>query len=225
MDVSIIIPTLDEAAILERTLSEVSGYFPHELIVTDGGSRDATLDIARKFTSRIVQSRPGRALQMNAAAREATGALLLFLHADSRIDGTSYAKMVEVMENVRLVGGAFSLAIESDDYFLQMISALATLRARYFLLVYGDQAIFVRKAIFKDMGGFPSLPICEDLEFYRQLKKTGPVILLNEKAYTSGRRWVTEGVFLTTARNILIATLFLMGFPPRILSKWYVVIR
>ncbi len=225
MKISVIIPTLDESALLEQTLAAMRRCSPHELIVSDGGSRDGTREIAEKYASKVIVGPSGRAAQMNAGAAAATGDLVLFLHADSRIDRESYGKMVRVMSDKNKAGGAFSLAIESDDLALQMISAFATLRARYLNLVYGDQAIFVRTSVFREMGGFSSLPICEDLDFFRRLRKQGSVVLLEEKAYTSGRRWLSEGIVFTTCRNILIAALFLLGFPPRILGKWYMAIR
>jgi len=223
--VSVIIPALNEAAALPASLKAVHALRPHEVIVADGGSGDGTGDIARRTGCRVVTSPPGRAEQMNAGARAATGDLLLFLHADSRVSEKAFAKMLRVMQQGERVGGAFSLAIESDLWSLKMISALATLRSRFLHLVYGDQAMFVRAGAFHDVGGFPPLPICEDLEFFRRLKKHGPVILLREKTVTSARRWRTEGVFYTTARNIAILSLFLLGFSPRILSRWYLVIR
>ncbi|MDA0690983.1 MAG: TIGR04283 family arsenosugar biosynthesis glycosyltransferase [Nitrospinae bacterium] len=223
--ISVIIPTLNEALILNQTLTAINQHSPHEVIIADGGSQDDTLDIAKSFSLRIVNSPPGRALQMNAGARTATGELLLFLHADSQVDAKSYKKMVAVMKRGNSLGGAFSLAIESDKPSLRLISTLATLRSKYLHLVYGDQAIFVRTHVFREMGGVACLPICEDLDFFRRLQKKGPTVLLEEKTFTSARRWRTEGIVFTTLRNIVIAALFLLGFPPRILSKWYLVIR
>ena len=162
---------------------------------------------------------------MNVGARRATGDLLLFLHADSRLDVNSYQKMVRTMSLGNSVGGAFSLFIDDKGLSLKMISRLATLRARYLHLVYGDQAIFVRTPIFRDLGGFPAIPICEDLDFFRKLRRKGPVLLLAEKVVTSGRRWKTEGIVLTTGRNVLIAGLFLLGFSPKRLSQWYRAVR
>ena len=158
---------------------------------------------------------------MNAGAEEATGDLLLFLHADNRLEPESYRKMLECMENPEWVGGAFTLCIESDKWSINLITLLANIRSKYFGLAYGDQGFFVRKEVFKNMNGFSPIPICEDLDFYRRLRKNGSVILLKEKAYTSPRRWIKEGIVFTTARNILIATLFGLGFPPHTLSKWY----
>ena len=225
MKVSIIVPTLNEELVLEKTLTQFQQLSPHELIVSDGGSDDDTRNIAGRFSHRVITGSAGRALQMNSGANEATGDLLLFLHADSRIEPESYRKMLECMENPKWIGGAFTLCIESGKWSLKLIALLANIRSKYFGLAYGDQGFFVRKEVFKDMNGFSPLPICEDLDFYHRLRKKGPVILLKEKAHTSPRRWIKEGILFTTARNTLIAVLFGLGFPPHILTKWYLAIR
>ena len=225
MKVSIIVPTLNEELVLENTLTQIQQLSPHELIVSDGGSNDYTYRIADRFSHRVITGSAGRALQMNAGANEATGDLLLFLHADSRIEPESYRKMLEYMKNPKWIGGAFTLCIESGKWSLKLIALLANIRAKYFGVAYGDQGFFVRKEVFKDMNGFSPLPICEDLDFYYRLRKKGSVILLKEKAHTSPRRWINEGIFFTTVRNFIIAVLFGLGFPPHILTKWYLAIR
>ncbi|MDE0847525.1 MAG: TIGR04283 family arsenosugar biosynthesis glycosyltransferase [Nitrospinaceae bacterium] len=225
MKVSIIVPTLNEELVLEKTLTQFQQLSPHELIVSDGGSDDDTRNIAGRFSHRVITGSAGRALQMNVGADEATGDILLFLHADSRIEPESYRKMQQCMQNPKWIGGAFTLCIESGKWSLKLIALLANIRSKYFGLAYGDQGFFVRKEVFKDMNGFSPLPICEDLDFYHRLRKKGPVILLKEKAHTSPRRWIKEGILFTTARNTLIAVLFGLGFPPHILTKWYLAIR
>ncbi|HCK68051.1 MAG TPA: glycosyl transferase family 2 [Nitrospina sp.] len=225
MKVSIIVPTLNEELVLEKTLTQFQQLSPHELIVSDGGSDDDTRNIAGRFSHRVITGSAGRALQMNVGADEATGDILLFLHADSRIEPESYRKMLQCMQNPKWIGGAFTLCIESGKWSLKLIALLANIRSKYFGLAYGDQGFFVRKEVFKDMNGFSPLPICEDLDFYHRLRKKGPVILLKEKAHTSPRRWIKEGILFTTARNTLIAVLFGLGFPPHMLTKWYLAIR
>ena len=225
MKVSIIVPTLNEELVLENTLTHIQQLSPHELIVSDGGSNDYTYRIADRFSHRVITGSAGRALQMNAGANEATGDLLLFLHADSRIEPESYRKMLEYMKNPKWIGGAFTLCIESGKWSLKLIALLANIRSKYFGVAYGDQGFFVRKEVFKDMNGFSPIPICEDLDFYYRLRKKGSVILLKEKAHTSPRRWTNEGIFFTTVRNFIIAVLFGLGFPPHILTKWYLAIR
>jgi rSAM/selenodomain-associated transferase 2 len=225
LKVSIIVPTLNEELVLKKTLIQIQQLSPYELIVSDGGSTDNTKSIAQNLSHRVVTGSNSRAIQMNAGAKQATGDLLLFLHADNRLEPKGYQKMLKCMENPKWIGGAFTLCIESDKWSINLITLLANMRSRYFGLVYGDQGIFVRAEVFKNINGFSPIPICEDLDFYRRLKKKGPVHLLKEKVHTSPRRWIKEGVAFTTARNILIALLFELGFPPRTLTKWYLAIR
>tara|TARA_B100000029_G_scaffold491281_1_gene551238 strand:+ start:54 stop:731 length:678 start_codon:yes stop_codon:yes gene_type:complete len=225
LKISIIVPTLNEARFLNETLIKIQLLSPHELIISDGGSNDGTLKIAAKFTQHIIKGPAGRALQMNAGAQVATGDLLLFLHADSHIKPNSYQKMLDTMKNPKVIGGAFSLLIESSKWALQIINQFANLRSKYLGRAYGDQAFFVKKHIFQQMKGYTEFPICEDLDFYKRLKVFGSVVLLKEVVLTSPRRWVNDGIWLTTIKNIFIATLFELGFPPRILTKWYQAIR
>jgi rSAM/selenodomain-associated transferase 2 len=225
LKISIIVPTLNEAQGLTETLTQIQQLFPYEIVVSDGGSHDGTLGIAEEFTKHLVEGSAGRALQMNAGARVATGDIFLFLHADSCIKQASYEKMLHSLVNSEKIGGAFSLHIDSDKWSLRLIARLANLRSKYFGMAYGDQAFFVKNSTFQQMNGFADLPICEDIDFFKRLRKLGPVILLKEKVFTSSRRWLKEGVWNTTLRNILIATLFKLGFPPRILAKWYQDIR
>ena len=225
MKISIIVPTLNESRCLNEALVKIQQLSPYELIVSDGGSHDDTLKIAAKFTQHIIKGPAGRALQMNAGAQVATGDLLLFLHADSHIKPNSYQKMLDTMKNPKVIGGAFSLLIESSKWALQIINQFANLRSKYLGRAYGDQAFFVKKHIFQQMKGYTEFPICEDLDFYKRLKVFGSVVLLKEVVLTSPRRWVNDGIWLTTIKNIFIATLFELGFPPRILTKWYQAIR
>ena len=221
LKVSVIIPTYNESTALAETLTRLKPHQPFETIIGDGGSEDDTADIARRHGVAMIQSPLGRAVQMNAAAWEAQGDLLLFLHADSHVSPQSYQKMIETMGNESYLGGAFSLQIDSPLPALKRVARWANWRSRYLNLVYGDQGIFVRREIFKELKGYSPLPICEDLDFFRRLKKRGSVILLKEEAVTSPRRWLAEGVGFTTFRNIVIVTLFLIGFSPATLSRWY----
>ncbi len=225
MQISIIIPTFNEAQCLSETLAQIQQLSPHQVIVSDGGSNDNTVEIANKFTEYVIKGPSGRAPQMNAGAQIATGDIFLFLHADSRIEPASYNKMLHSMKDPEKIGGAFSLFIDSEKWSLKLITRLANIRSKYLGMAYGDQAFFVKSTIFHQMNGFVELPICEDIDFFKRLRKLGSVVLLKEKALTSPRRWTKEGIWFTTLRNILIATLFKLGFPPRILTKWYQIIR
>lgn len=221
LKISVIIPTYNESTVLRETLHRLEAHHPFETIIGDGGSEDDTVDIARERGVTVVQSQRGRAAQMNAAAGEAKGDLLLFLHADSYVNPRGYQEMVQTMFNGAYLGGAFGLEIDSPLPALKRIARWANWRSRYLSLVYGDQGIFVRRETFNELKGFSPLPICEDLDFFRRLKKRGSVVLLKEKAFTSPRRWLAEGIGFTTLRNIAIVSLFLMGFSPARLSRWY----
>lgn len=221
LKVSVIIPTYNESTVLSETLTRMQQHHPFEIIIGDGGSEDDTVTIARRHGVSVVPGMRGRAAQMNAAAGEAKGDLLLFLHADSYVDPPGYLKMIETMASRPYLGGAFSLQIDSPLPALKRISRWANWRSRYLNLVYGDQGIFVRREAFHKLQGFSSLPICEDLDFFRRLKKRGAVVLLKEKVFTSPRRWLAEGVGFTTLRNIAIVSLFIIGFSPATLSRWY----
>lgn len=225
MKVSVIIPTLNESSTLAATIAHVREFSPFEILVSDGGSTDNTVKIANLSGAHVLQCEKGRARQMNAAAQEAEGDLLLFLHADTSLDSAGYRKMCKSMDDNGIVGGAFSLQLDSDRTFFKVISCLATWRSRFLNLVYGDQAIFVRKKTFHEIGEFPNLQICEDLEFFRILVKNGKTVVLKEKAYTSTRRWLSGGTIFTTCRNVLIAIMFMIGFPPKTMARWYGVVR
>ena len=225
LKVSIIIPTLNEESCLGHTLEHIQQLSPYEVIISDGGSNDKTFEIAKNFTEKLGTGPTGRAVQMNTGARIATGDIFLFLHADSRIDPNSYEKMLFSMTHSEKIGGAFSLYIDSEKRNLRLIAWLANIRSKYLGMTYGDQAFFVSNQIFKKMNGFSEFPICEDIDFFKRLRKLGSVILLNEKVFTSPRRWNKEGVWFTTFRNILIAILFELRFPPSTLTKWYQIIR
>lgn len=222
---SVIVPAFNESRVIEKTLLQIQNFGPYEIIVSDGGSNDETRSIVERLGIKIVDAPRGRAAQMNAAAEAASGDVLWFLHADSIVELTGYDKMIQVMSSGEFIGGAFSLDIASSKRSLKFISAVATLRSKYLGLTYGDQGIFVQRKIFRRMDGYKNLPICEDLEFFQRLRREGRIAILDEKASTSARRWLAEGIVFATLRNWLIASLFIMGFPPKVLSRWYLAIR
>ena len=196
MKVSIIIPTLNEGLVLEKALTQIQQLSPHEVIVSDGGSTDNTCHIAQNFSHSLVIGSASRARQMNAAADKATGDLLLFLHADNRLEPESYRKMLEFMDNSKWIGGAFTLCIESNKWSINLITLLANIRSKYLGLAYGDQGFFVRKEVFKSMEGFSPIPICEDMEFYRRLRKKRISDLAKRKsAYVSKTLGQGRGCF------------------------------
>jgi rSAM/selenodomain-associated transferase 2 len=227
MKISLILPVLNEARFLSETLPLLSTLDQTEIIVVDGGSRDGSPEIARRYTPLVFSDGPGRGRQMNAGASRATGEVLLFLHADSRVDASALSTLREALSGADhvIVGGAFRLEIESKRFGIRLIAAGANFRSRWLGLAYGDQGIFVRSSVFRRLGGYPEIPLMEDVSFVRRLRKEGKMILLSNPVVTSPRRWEKEGLFFTTVRNWTLLTLYLMGASPRCLSRWYHPVR
>jgi len=218
--VSVVVPTLNEAAVLARTLEALPPGFA-EVIVADGGSTDATVAIAQAHGARVTVSPPGRGPQMNAGAAAAKGDVLLFLHADTVLPADAPARIAAALAETGAVAGAFLLGIESSDPRLAFIARAANLRTRLTRVPYGDQASFVRRAAFDAAGGFPDVPIMEDVELGRRLKRLGRIVVVPARVRTSARRWEREGVVRTTLRNAALVTLYLLGVHPRRLARWY----
>ena len=223
--ISIIIPTLNEAETIGNTLAALPVREDLERIVVDGGSSDLTVSLAQKAADKVLNCAPGRAVQMNAGAAVAQGEILLFLHADSFITLSGLDAMLTAMENPEVVGGAFRLGIDSTRAALHLIAAAANWRTRMTRIPYGDQGIFIRRAVFERFGGYPDLPIMEDLELGRRMKQNGRIVLLPQTILTSSRRWDREGALYTTLRNQLFVLLYYMGLPPIRLARWYRPVR
>ena len=224
MDISVVIPVLNEEKVIERNLRDLNKNLITETIVSDGGSNDDTVVIASRF-AKVVHSNPGRGAQMNFGAKAATCDILLFLHADTILPDQWRDRILSSMADEGVVGGAFSLSIDSDRLSHRIIAATANLRSRLTKLPYGDQGIFVKRSVFEKIGGFKDIPIMEDVDLMRRLKKSGKVIILDDKVKTLARRWEKEGVVYTTIRNWLLLTLFYMGVTPERLYKLYKAVR
>lgn len=219
--ISVIIPTLNEAHILATTLAGVREDENIEIIVADGGSSDDTMEVARTGNARSLQVPPCRAAQMNAGAREASGDLLLFLHADTRLP-TGWANLVrKELDKPGVAGGAFNLGLDENSRWSQIIEGLANMRSRWLHMPYGDQAIFIGSDLFHRMGGFAEMPIMEDFEFVRRLRKRGRISIIPEPVVTSARRWRESGVWWTTAVNLAVIIGYFLGVPPRLLARLY----
>ena len=223
--ISVIIPTLNEAAVIEKTLAALPEHDRVERIVVDGRSSDGTAALAKAFADKVLVTEASRARQMNAGARAAGGEVFLFFHADSRLDDHAFRDLIEALEDPTVVGGAFRLTIDSSRPSLRVVAAAANWRTRLTGIPYGDQGIFVRRSVFERLGGFPELPIMEDLEFARRLKRTGTIALLSRPILTSSRRWDKEGVGYTTVRNQLLVLLFFLGVSATRLARWYRAVR
>ncbi|MBI5198073.1 MAG: TIGR04283 family arsenosugar biosynthesis glycosyltransferase [Nitrospirae bacterium] len=221
MKISVIIPALNEERFLGQTLEAIRRAEADEVIVVDGGSSDRTRETAEGHGVRVIASPRGRAIQMNSGAEAAGGDVFLFLHADTRFPGDGIAAIRQALADPRVAGGAFTLKIDSIRASLRLIAASANLRSWLFRIPYGDQGIFVRQRVFREMGGFPPWPLMEDVEFCRRMKRYGRMVILPQPVITSSRRWEQEGVFFATFRNGVIVTLYFLGVSPFRLKQWY----
>ena len=219
--VSIVIPALNEADQLERTLSALSPSQDIEVIVVDGGSRDATLAIARTAGVRALAARPPRSVQMNAGAAAAGGEILLFLHADTRLPVKFQEPVHRTLASPGVAAGAFRLRIDADGLGLRIIEQAANWRSRFLQMPYGDQALFLRRDTFWGLGGFPSFPIMDDFEFIRRLTRKGRIAMVPDSVLTAPRRWLRVGVGKTWLINQAIIAAYFMGAPPERLAAWY----
>lgn len=218
---SIIIPTLNEAATITTVIDTIEAGDTIEIVVVDGGSTDNTEELATLAGATVIHSQPGRATQMNAGAYHAAGTILLFLHGDTLLP-KGYAPLItQALQIPDVSCGAFSLYIDSAHWSLHCIAAGANLRSKILQLPYGDQGLFTTAATFRAVGGFPNLPIMEDYYFVRSLGKRGKIITLPQAVITSSRRWDNMGIVKTTLINQLIIIGHLMGIPPARLARLY----
>ncbi len=223
--ISIIIPVLHEGPIINRAIGSIFDL-PYdgevEVIVVDGSPSGETLNAIEQNEVKKVISKKGRAQQMNQGAFNACGDILLFLHADTELPKNALNAISSVMRKGDFVGGAFDLGIKSDRPVFRLIEMAASLRSRYTGTPYGDQALFIRKEYFHSMGAFKEMPLMEDVELMRRIKKTGDKIyIIPEKVSTSPRRWEKEGVIYCTLRNWVLITLYSIGIPAEKLLKFY----
>jgi rSAM/selenodomain-associated transferase 2 len=222
--VSVIVPVLDEAGRIEGQLRSLACFAAfHEVIVVDGGSRDDTVALVRAAgAARLVHAPRGRASQMNAGARVATGDVLLFLHADVRLPDDAIAHVEEALADASVVAGAFRTWTVPDAgrSWLAPFLHLADLRSRCSRLPYGDQALFVRADAFRRAGGFPDQPLMEDVELARRLARLGRLRVVRSRVEVSGRRFLARPIYYTLAVNLFPA-LYALGVAPATLKRLY----
>jgi len=220
-DISIIIPTIDEADNLGATLKATHNSSKVEIIVVDGGSSDGTVELAIAHGVRLLTTSAGRAKQMNAGAMVARGGILLFLHGETLLPEGFDRYVRQILAKPGTVAGAFRLGIGSPGLGLRLIERLANFRSMFLQLPYGDQAIFIRADRFRFLGGFPEMPIMEDYLFVQRLKKQGRVRIAPVAVRTSGRRWLKFGVLKTTLINQVVLLGHFVGIEPERLARWY----
>jgi rSAM/selenodomain-associated transferase 2 len=221
MRISVIMPTLNEEKSIAATLAALMALRPHEAIVVDGGSRDKTAQMGERAGAQVIISERGRARQMNRGAKQANGDVLLFLHADTRLPVTAWADIGNALSDRRYVGGRFDIDLEGDHPMLKIIAAMISYRSRLTKVSTGDQALFVRREIFREMGGFPDIDLMEDIAFCRALKRIGRIACLRSKVISSARRWEMNGVWRTVSKMWILKLLYFVGVSPGTLKRFY----
>jgi len=219
--ISVVIPALNEAGCLGDTLRPLEHAANVETIVVDAGSEDRTPQIAQSHGCRLLTTAPGRARQMNAGAAEADGSILLFLHADTRLPERFAQHVREALIRRNVVAGAFRLRLDARGWPFRVIERVIDLRSVLRQMPYGDQAIFVTADRFYLAGGFPDLPIMEDFELVRRLRRRGRIAIVSEPVVTSARRWQALGPWRTTWLNQMVVLGYRLGVSPQRLATWY----
>ena len=221
--ISVIIPALNEETYIRpciETIRQEDAAF--EIIVADGGSADRTIEIAESLKGvKVLRTARGRGLQMNAGALYATGETLLFLHADTILQKGWSRAIGQTLQDNSVVAGAFTFTIDSPEKKYRIVEQWVKLRCSLFKLPYGDQGIFVRRTVFKNVGGYKEIPLMEDVDLIERLKEQGEIVVLDTTAFTSARRWINKGLLCTAAMNQLAMLLYRLGISPHILAKIY----
>ena len=228
--ISVIIPALNEEKTIRQTLSCLPTAEILEAIIVDGGSTDQTISIAEAFcaeasNARIITAPVGRARQMNEGAKASRGDILLFLHADTRLPAKAILMIEAALTDPAVVGGRFDVTFDSRSVLGTMISTFMNRRSRLSGIATGDQALFVRRRIFEQLGGFADIPLMEDIEFSRRLKRTGQMAALHQTVTTSFRRWEQQGPLRTILSMWALRFMYWAGVNPTHLSRWYKTVR
>jgi rSAM/selenodomain-associated transferase 2 len=223
--ISIIIPVLHETATINETVSLLrrsDGGKEADIVVVDGDLSGSTVQTITDSTVQRLISERGRAVQMNRGAEDASGDILLFLHADTRLPGNALTLISEAMKDGHCVAGAFDLGFDTDRSIFRITEIYVFLRTRLTKIPFGDQAIFIRRDYFRKLGGYRRIPIMEDVDLMKRIRKRGDrVSIIPVKVSTSPRRYEQEGIISCTFRNWVLQTLFALGASPERLAKRY----
>ncbi len=223
--VSIVIPVLHEVSRINSLIEHLRDQEFHknyEIIVVDGDPTGETINAIHHEDVKSIVSGRGRARQMNAGAAIAGGVILLFLHADTRLPDNALQTVSRVMKQEHYVAGAFDLGMDSSKLAIKMIARIGSWRSRLTRIPYGDQGIFIRRDYFRRIGCYKDIPLMEDVELMRRIKRMGDKIyIVPNRVSTSARRWEQEGVVYCSLKNVIISNLYYMGVPPDKLVRYY----
>ena len=220
--ISIIIPTLNEADYVISCLKNLESLRTagHEIIIVDGGSTDDTIELCAQRPVLLINSAPGRAIQLNRGALAATGNLLLFLHADTTLP-KHVDSILSTIACADVIWGRFDIRLSGQHYLFKVIAFWMNLRSRLTGVATGDQAIFVSKKLFQQCGGFPELALMEDIALSKKLKHYRPPICLRDRVITSSRRWEKNGIVKTIVSMWLLRIRYFFGVNPVTLARDY----
>jgi rSAM/selenodomain-associated transferase 2 len=221
--ISIIIPVLNEAALITQTLSTLQPLRAagHELIVVDGGSSDDTIALSKPLADQIIRCSRGRGRQMNGGAKTARGDILLFLHSDTLLPKGADQLIIREMEKRRKNWGRFDVRLSGRHFLFRIVELLMNLRSRITCIATGDQAIFVQRKIFETVGGFPDIDLMEDIALSRLLKRYGSPLCLWQRVMTSSRRWQRNGISRTILLMWFLRLAYFYKTDPKRLAKLY----
>ncbi len=221
VSIAAIVPVFNEAQLLPEKLSSLRALNSDELIFIDGGSTDGTQQLLEASGVTWFTGVRGRAAQMNVGAGKCKSDIILFIHIDTEIDESNISAIKSVMKQQGLVGGRFDIRLSGHHPAYRMISWFMNIRSRWSKISTGDQALFVRRAVFEQMGGFADLPLMEDVEFSKRLKREGDIACLRETVITSSRRWQQHGIIRTVLLMWKLRFLYWLGTPADKLAAMY----
>ncbi|MEP7152773.1 MAG: TIGR04283 family arsenosugar biosynthesis glycosyltransferase [Nitrospira sp.] len=242
MTITVIIPVLNEARLIGRTLSHTVALGFDDVIVVDGGSSDPTCALVKSLATqlrsvppvghtsahdsvRLLSAPLGRARQLNAGAAASHCEVLLFLHADTLLPPNATEAISEALLDPNAVGGRFNVRFDSDRAVAQIVAGMMNLRSRWSGIATGDQAIFVRREVFERIGGFTDIPLMEDIDFTRRLKRAGRLVPLTTYVVTAFRRWEHNGPLRTIVLMWTLRFLYWIGVSPHRLQHFYSIVR
>ena len=222
MKLSIIIPVYNEAKNITALLRRLRDYRfqGHEVIVVDGGSSDNSFDCAMGLVDKLLMSNQGRALQMNVGAEQAEGDVLLFLHADTHLPKDADKLIASVIDKDE-IWGRFNVSLSGQHVFFRIIETMINFRSCITGIATGDQAIFVKRSIFEQIGAYPEIKLMEDVALSKRLKSHGKPVCINERVMTSSRRWEEKGIVKTVLLMWRLRLMYFLGVSPEKISSLY----